>query len=170
MKRFAAALIGVSLLTTAALAFAGSYLDRSAILLGDTQRATEWLLTHLSDREMSQLLHEVAEARLKSARKMSVPKEVAMAHPHLLLTLEVSERAAASAAAGQNDKFLAHLRTARDEDATFRSLLAGAKLQLPALPDRKLNGATDPSAPGSGRAPHRRLGARRGSPDARAAR
>jgi recombinational DNA repair ATPase RecF len=128
-----------AVLTTAALSYAGSYLDRSAILLGDTRRANEWLLTHLADREMAELIHDVAEARLKSARKMSVPvspKEVAMAHPHLLMTLEVSERAAAAAAAGQNEKFLAHLRHARDEDATFRSLLSAAKLDLPALPDK----------------------------------
>lgn len=126
-------------ITSAALAYAGSYLDRSAILLADTRRANDWILAHLSDREMSELLHDVAEARLKSARKMSVPvtpKEVAMAHPHLLLALETSERAAAAAAAGQNEKFLAHLRTARDEDATFRSLLSAAKLDLPS-PDKK---------------------------------
>lgn len=126
-------------LTSAALAYAGSYLDRSAILLGDTRRANEWILTHLSDREMSEILHDVAEARLKSARKMSVPttpKEVAMAHPHLLLALEISERAAAAAAAGQNEKFLAYLRSARDEDATFRSLLSAAKLDLPST-DKK---------------------------------
>lgn len=127
-------------LSTAALAYAGSYLDRSAILLADTRRANEWILTHLSDREMSEILHDVSEARLKSARKMSVPtnpKEVAMAHPHLLLALETSERAAAAAAAGQNEKFLTLLRTARDEDATFRSLLSAAKLDLPSVTEKK---------------------------------
>lgn len=127
-------------ITSAALAYAGSYLDRSAILLGDTRRANEWMLAHLSDREMSDILHDLAEARLKSARKMSVPvnpKEVAMAHPHLLLALEISERAAAAAAAGQNEKFLTLLRTARDEDATFRSLLSAAKLDLPSVSEKK---------------------------------
>jgi hypothetical protein len=134
MKRLTMILVGLSVLTLAVLAHAGSYLDRSAILLGDTRRANEWMFKHLSDREMSGLLHDIAEARLKSARKMSVPKEVVMAHPHLLLTLETSERAAAAAAAGQNEKFLSLLRTARDEDATFRSLVKSANLQLPDVP------------------------------------
>ena len=136
----ARAVFGAFLLTFAAAlpsAYAGPYLDRAAILLSDARRGSEWLLTHLSDKELATILREMAEARLRAARKLTVPKEVIGAHPHLLLTLENAERAAAAAQEGSNERFLHYLRLAREEDANFRAVLAAQKYELPPIDGKK---------------------------------
>lgn len=114
------------------VAWAGSYLDRSALLVTESRQTVEWLFTHLGDKELAAMAHPVTLARVKAAQRMPVPKEVVSAHPHLLLSLEAAERAAA-AARGENDRFVVHLRQARDEEQMFRHLLAQQKLQLPVV-------------------------------------
>ena len=120
-------------LLLASEAHAGSYLDRAAILLDACRRANDWLLAHLSDRELAAVIHDEAEARVKIARGMPVPKEIVSAHPHLLLCLENAERCAAAAIAGDNEKFFQHLRQCRDEEGLFKALLVQLKLQLPSV-------------------------------------
>jgi len=114
-------------------AWAGSYLDRAAILLDGCRRDCDWLLAHLTDRELASVLRNVAEARLKAARTMQVPKEIVAAHPHLLLCLENGERAASSAADGDQQGFFRFLRQCRDEEGLFKALLAQLKYQLPSV-------------------------------------
>ncbi|MCS6902033.1 MAG: hypothetical protein RMJ98_19585 [Myxococcales bacterium] len=115
------------------VAHAGSYLDRAAILLDGCHRDCDWLLAHLTDRELASVLRNVAEARLKTARTMQVPKEVIAAHPHLLLCLENGERAAAVVADGDQQGFFRHLRQCRDEEGLFKALLTQLKYQLPSV-------------------------------------
>lgn len=133
MKRLSFALAVLSIFCLSFVAWAGSYLDRSALLVTESRQTSEWLFTHLGDKELAELAHPVTVARVKAARGMSVPKEVVNAHPHLLLSLEAAERAASSATKGDNEKFLQHLRQARDEEQMFRHLLAQQKLQLPSV-------------------------------------
>ena len=131
MKNLLRLSLSLLLLLVTSVAWGGSYLDRSALLLADARRGNEWVLSHLGDKELASMMRDVAEGRIRAARGMSVPKDVAGVHPHLLLMLENSERAAAAAADGDNEKFLHHLRTSRDEEANFRGLLAQQKLSLP---------------------------------------
>lgn len=136
MKRRVTLLALAATALVATIAVAGTYLDRAALLLADCKRTNEWVLGHLSDRELAAVARDVAEARVRAARGMSVPKEVAGVHPHLLLALENGERACAAAADGDTDRFMHHLRISRDEDGIFRSLLAQQKLQLPPIKGR----------------------------------
>ncbi|RYE92072.1 MAG: hypothetical protein EOO75_07490 [Myxococcales bacterium] len=122
-----------ALLLLARDAHAGSYLDRAAILLDASRRSNDWLQAHLTDRELATVLHDEAEARLKAARKMQVPKEIVAAHPHLLLSLENAERAAAVASTGDIEGFLRFVRQCRDEEGLFKALLTQLKLQLPSV-------------------------------------
>jgi hypothetical protein len=133
MKRIVSLALACALVLVAALAFAGSYLDRSALLLTQAQETNDFVLAHLGDKELAAVAQVTSEARVKAARDMAVPKDVAGVHPHLLLVMENSERAAAAAADGDNEKFLHHLRQARDEDATFRALLKQQHFSLPTL-------------------------------------
>jgi hypothetical protein len=133
MKKLVSILLLGALALVATLAHAGSYLDRAALLLSECHRTNEWVLAHLSDKELAAVAHGVAEGRVKAARGMGVPKEVAGVHPHLLLALENGERATAAAAAGDTDRFMQHLRLSRDEETIFRSLLAQQKLSLPPI-------------------------------------
>ena len=133
VPRLARLLVLLAVLLVTSLAHAGSYLDRAALLLGEARRGNEWVLSHLGDKELALVAHTMAEARVRAAQKMAVPKEVAGMHPHLLLALESSERAAAAASEGENEKFLHHLRIARDEESAFRGLLAQQKLSLPSV-------------------------------------
>ena len=122
-----------ALLLVASEAQAGSYLDRAAILLDACRRSNEWLLSHLTDKELATVLHDEAEARLKAARKMQVPKEIVAAHPHLLLCLENAERATSPSLACDVEGFLRFLRQCRDEEGLFKALLTQMKLSLPAV-------------------------------------
>ncbi len=91
------------------------------------------LLPRTYDKEMVLVIKTLTEARVKVARKMEIPAQVAKAHPHLLLVLENYERAADAAAEGNFKKFVEHLNTARDEDKTFRAVLAELRYTLPDL-------------------------------------
>ena len=62
---------------------------------------------------------------------MQVPKEVAQAHPHLLLVLENYERAAESAKDGNAQRFLIYQQRARDEEKILRGVLKQLGWSLP---------------------------------------
>jgi hypothetical protein len=118
-------------LVIAAPARAGSYLDRAALMLDEARREGDMLQPRTNDKEMILVIKALAEARAKVGRKMDVPAAVAKPHPHLLLVLENYERAADAAAEGNFKKFMEHLMTARDEERTFRALIAELGYTLP---------------------------------------
>jgi hypothetical protein len=115
----------------AAPARAGSYLDRAALLLDEARREGDMLQPRTNDKEMVLIVKALAEARAKVGRKMEVPAAVVRAHPHLLLVLENCERAADAASEGNFKKFMEHLMAARDEERTFRALVAELGYTLP---------------------------------------
>ena len=112
-------------------AWAGSYLDRSALLLDEARREGDMLQPRTQDKEMVLIVKALTEARARVGRKMEVPAAVAKAHPHLLLVLENYERASDAASEGNFKKFMEHLMTARDEERTFRALIAELGYALP---------------------------------------
>jgi hypothetical protein len=114
-------------------AFAGSYLDRAAILLDEARKEGDMLQPRTQDKEMVLVIKVLSEARARVARKMEIPAAVARAHPHLLLVLENYERAADAASEGNFSKFMEHLGTARDEEKIFRSVLGEMGYALPEL-------------------------------------
>lgn len=118
-------------LAFAGTAWAGSYLNRAAILVKHSREEAEYLRGRLYDVELARVVHRVAEGRLQSARETLVPKEVAQAHPHLLLMLEHYERAAYAAANGKPGKFPELMNSARDEEQIFRSILRQLGWPLP---------------------------------------
>jgi hypothetical protein len=113
------------------LAWAGSYLNRAALLLTDAGRDADYLREHVTDRELAQVIHKLAVTRLEAAGSMEVPKEVALAHPHLLLVLENYERAADAAREGQTQRFVIYQTRARDEERTLRGVLKQLGWSLP---------------------------------------
>jgi hypothetical protein len=118
-------------LIAAPLAWAGSYLDRASLLLDEARREGDLLQPRTNDKELVLVIHALAEARVKVAGKMECPAAVAKAHPHLLLVLENSERAADAAAHGDFKKFMEHLLAARNEEQAFRSLIIELGYTLP---------------------------------------
>ncbi|MCC6556216.1 MAG: hypothetical protein IT372_24920 [Polyangiaceae bacterium] len=126
----------LSALIAAPIAFAGSYLDRASLLLDEARREGDLLQPRTSDKELVSLIHALAEARVRAAAKMECPAAVAKAHPHLLLVLENSERAAEAASRGNFKKFMEHLIAARNEDRTFRALITELGYTLPE-PERR---------------------------------
>lgn len=118
-------------LSIAGPAWGGSYLDRAALMLDEARREGDMLLPRTHDKEMVLVVKALAEARAKVGRKMEVPAAVTKAHPHLLLVLENYERAADAAGEGNFKKFAEHLNTARDEERTFRGVIAQLGYTLP---------------------------------------
>ena len=122
-----ASLVGLlglcAVLLVAVQAHAGSYLDRSSLLLSQATSESDYLRGKLSDRELARVIHALASARVRAATSMTVPKEVAQAHPHLLLVLENHERAADAARVGEAQRFLVYQQRARDEERVFRGIL-----------------------------------------------
>ncbi len=112
-------------------AFAGSYLDRSALLLDGSRRDAEALRAKLTDKELAKVVEAVADARQTAASKMDVPAKVAKAHPHLLLTLANVERAAQAAIEGRTTQVLEHLESSKREETIFRSTLSELGFPLP---------------------------------------
>lgn len=110
---------------------AGSYLNRAAMLVTQASRESEYLRGRVSDKDLAELVHQVALARLEAASRMNVPKEVVQAHPHLLLTLENYERAADAAVQGHSDRFLVYQQRARDEEVILRGVLKQLGWSLP---------------------------------------
>jgi hypothetical protein len=128
-RRMLLALLGVLLLSRSASA--GTYLDSAALLLIQSSKEGDYLRAHIGDKELSELIHKLASARLEAAKGMLVPKEVVQAHPHLLLVLENYERAADAATRGGAEKFLVYQQRARDEERTFRGVLKQFGYALP---------------------------------------
>ena len=116
---------------------AGTYLNRAALLISGARRESEYLRAHLGDKDLADLVHAVAQARLAAASRMNVPKEVVQAHPHLLLTLENYERSAEAATQSQSDRFLVYQQRARDEEQVLRGVLKQLGWALPDKPDDK---------------------------------
>lgn len=129
-RRFLA-LVASAALLVAAPAQAGSYLNRAAMLVTQASRESEYLRGRVNDKDLAELVHQVALARLEAASRMNVPKEVVQAHPHLLLTLENYERAADAAVEGHNDRFLVYQQRARDEEVILRGVLKQLGWALP---------------------------------------
>lgn len=117
----------------AQLAWSGSYLTRAAVLLDTADREASALRRRLHDKELAQVVHRTASARVSASRQMRVPEEVASAHPHLLLTLESYERAADAAVRGDTNSFLSAHARARQEAQTLRSILKQSGWTLPEL-------------------------------------
>ncbi len=135
MRRFAfALLVSVAFACTWVLpAWAGSYLDRAAMMLDQAHSEGDFLQPRTFDKELVLVIKAMTETRARMARKMEVPAAVTQAHPHLLLVLENYERAAAAADAGNFKKFVEHLYAARDEERNFRSILKELGYALPNL-------------------------------------
>jgi hypothetical protein len=127
----AAVLVAAALLLVSAVAFAGSYLSRASLLLAQATSDADYLRGRLGDKELARLVHRLAQARLEAAGKMEVPKEVALAHPHLLLVLENYERAADAAENSAPQRFLIYQQRARDEERTLRGVLKQLGWELP---------------------------------------
>jgi hypothetical protein len=117
----------------AVAAWAGSYLDRAALLVAQATEEADYLRARLHDRELALTVHRLAAARLRAASRMQVPKEVTQAHPHLLLMLENYEQAASAAKSGDAQRFLEYLGRARDEEAVLRAVLKQLGWPLPRL-------------------------------------
>jgi hypothetical protein len=130
-RAFLAAMSAASLALLSDSAWAGSYLNRSALLLDGSRAERDMVWPRSDDKELVKLVYGVAQARSESARMMAVPKVVAMAHPHLLLVLENCERAYATALAGKHTRFVEHILRARSEDQTFRALIKKIGYALP---------------------------------------
>jgi hypothetical protein len=124
-------LAGLSSLSFAATAEAGSYLMRAAMLVVQASRESQYLRGRVNDKDLADLVHRVAIARLEAASRMNVPKEVVQAHPHLLLCLENYERSADAAVQGHADRFLVYQQRARDEDGILRGVLKQLGWALP---------------------------------------
>lgn len=121
-------------LTTVEPAWAGTYLNRAVVLLIGALREASYLRARVSDRELAGVIHKLAQARLAAATAMTVPKEVAQAHPHLLLVLENYEQATDAATRGELDRFTTYYQRAQDEDRTFRAVLKSLGWVLPDSP------------------------------------
>lgn len=128
--------LGAALLA-ATPAWAGSYLDRSALMLDEARREGDMLEPRTNDKEMVLVVKALAEARAKVGRKMEVPPAVIKAHPHLLLVFENYERAADAAGEGDFKKFMEYLGVARDEERTFRAVLGELGYTLPDVGARR---------------------------------
>lgn len=127
--RAGGALFGVGLVATDA--WAGSYLDRAALLIGEANRASEYLRRRLYDGELARVVHRGALARVAIASEMLVPEEVVPAHPHLLLVMQHHERAANAAVERAAKEFLRHVAQATDEERVLRAVLKQLGWELP---------------------------------------
>lgn len=115
---------------SAEFVYAGTYLARASLLLRTGWAEIKTLSQRLHDRELAVMVHAMAEKRLEVARGMLVPKEVEKAHPHLLLVLELLERAADAAQVGKAESFLSSKARAGDELSTLRAVLKGLGYEL----------------------------------------
>lgn len=131
-RRMLAAVAAGGALLAAPSAFAGSYLNRAALLVASGRREAEYLRAHFADKELARVVHRLATARIEAASGMLVPKEVVQAHPHLLLIFENYERAADCAENVQAERFMVYLQHAFDEERTFRAILRQLGWELPA--------------------------------------
>lgn len=120
MKRWLSLL--AALLCITHVAWAGSYLDRTVLLINESHRAGAFLRQRTTDRELAKVIQQAAEARLHAAQNMAVPKEVVLMHPHVLIVLEHHERAASAAVEGDTQRCLIHELKADEEERVLRSV------------------------------------------------
>jgi hypothetical protein len=78
-------LVSAFSLAWASAAWAGTYLDTAGLLLDENRRSQAFVQAHLPDLKLADAAHQLAEARVKTARTVFVPKDVERAHPHLML-------------------------------------------------------------------------------------
>ncbi len=130
-RKFLMGLAAAPILLATGRSWAGSYLDRAAMLIGQAVREAEYLRARLSDRELARTVQRLAAARSKAASTMLVPEEVAKAHPHLLLVLAGYERAAGAAAEGDTGRFFVAVEHAREEEEILRGVLRQLGWALP---------------------------------------
>jgi hypothetical protein len=128
-------LAALALLLVAGSVWAGTYLDRATLVIRGAGEEAEYLRHRLSNRELARIVHRLSQTRLEATRTTEVPKEVSLAHPHLLLMLENYERAADAAVGGQPERFLIYQGRARDEEQIFRSILQ--QLGFPLAPAKR---------------------------------
>lgn len=131
MRRFNLIAFGLALILTAMPAYAGSYMNRVVLLLFQANHEANYLRTRLSDRELARVCHEMADARLRAASTMEVPKEVADAHPHVLLVLTDYERATEFAKERNPQRFIVYLQKAREEERILRGVFKELGWPLP---------------------------------------
>ena len=62
-------------------AWAGSYLNRAALMLDGAAAERDMVLPRSNDKELVRLVHAIARARADASRVMKVPRIVAGAHP-----------------------------------------------------------------------------------------
>ncbi|MFO0552144.1 MAG: hypothetical protein U0271_27405 [Polyangiaceae bacterium] len=124
--------LALPLLTRAA--YAGSYLDRAALLLSEAGTDIQALRTKMTDEELVRVIHRIAEARVGAASDMDVPKAVVKAHPHLLLVMAKVERAAQAALDGSFTMVVELCDDARREESIFKKVLADLGFSLPSAP------------------------------------
>jgi hypothetical protein len=136
-RAFSQGLFFATVTLLAAPAFAGSYLNRAALLIGQGRREGEFLRAHFADKELAHTVHRMATARVEAASTMMVPKEVVQAHPHLLLVFENYERAADACKNSQVERFIVFLQRALDEERTFRAVLKQFGWDLPGTGDER---------------------------------
>lgn len=130
-RAFSTLLVALAVMAVAPRAWAGSYLDRAALLISQGTREADYLRARLSDRELAHVVHEMAAARLETASKMQVPAEVQQAHPHVLLVLANYERATRYAEEGRTQLFLTYQQKARDEERILRGVMKELGWPLP---------------------------------------
>ncbi|MCC6523428.1 MAG: hypothetical protein IT373_12290 [Polyangiaceae bacterium] len=129
-----AVLVALGLSLVGSSAWAGSYLNRAALLLDEARVEQAFVRPRMDDRELVETAHALAEARNAAAHAMRVPKAIASAHPHLLLVFEDYERAFAALLAGQPAQFAELVERARAEEHIFRDLIGKLGYGLPAVP------------------------------------
>jgi hypothetical protein len=129
MKRRLWLVLSMLLMTT--VAWAGSYMDRASLLVNEAHRASQFLRQRSHDKDLARVVHHAALARLEAAQQMTVPKEVVLAHPHVLIVLEHHERAADAAATGDVPKFLVYELRADEEERVLRSVFEQLGWPLP---------------------------------------
>jgi hypothetical protein len=134
-RRVLLSFVGASavLVLAPARAWAGSYLNRAALLVHQAASDADYLRVRVTDRELATVIHKLAVARVEAAGGMQVPPEVAQAHPHLLLVLENYERAADAAKDGKTQRFVIFQLRARDEERTLRGVLKQLGWSLPSV-------------------------------------
>ncbi|HEX4476301.1 MAG TPA: hypothetical protein VH142_14545 [Polyangiaceae bacterium] len=122
-RTLVAGLVGLGFALSPRDAFAGTYLDQIGVLVREAKSEMDYLENRLNDKDLAELIHAMTIARVAAARDMLVPKEVAEAHPHMLLMLENCERAADAAVVKATDKFIVYQHRSRDEEQIFRSIM-----------------------------------------------
>jgi hypothetical protein len=107
------------------------------VLLEEARREGDMLQPRTGDKDLVMVIKALTVARAKVASQMEVPAAVAKAHPHLLLVLANSERAADAAAEGNFKKFMEHLTAAREEDRNFRAILSELGFSVPDVASKR---------------------------------